>query len=67
MAALRQRAEDTLRRLGQFPESGRIIPEFPDLPYREVVARSYRFFHRIKGSTVWVVAARHGARLPKMP
>ena len=58
---------DTLRRLEQFPESGRIIPEFPDLPYREVVVRPYRFFYRIKGSTVWIVAAWHGAQLPKRP
>ena len=66
-AALRQRAGDTLRRLEQFPESGRLIPEFPDLPYREAVVRPYRFFYRIKGSTVWVVAAWHGAQLPKKP
>ena len=66
-AALRQRAGDTLRRLEQFPESGRLIPEFPDLPYREIVVRPYRFFYRIKGSTVWVVAAWHGAQLPKKP
>ncbi len=65
--ALQQRAADTLRRLEQFQESGRIIPEFPDLPYREVVVRPYRFFYRIKGSTVWVVAAWHGAQLPKKP
>ena len=31
-AALRQRADPTLRRLEQFPESDRIIPEFLDLP-----------------------------------
>ena len=66
-AALRQRADDTLRRLEQFPESGRLIPEFPNLPYREVVVRPYRFFYRIEGSTVWVVAAWHGAQLPKKP
>ena len=49
------------------PESGRIIPGFPDLPYRGVVVRLYRFFYRIKGSTVWIVAAWHGAQLPKKP
>jgi toxin ParE1/3/4 len=30
----RNRAEKILRRLEDFPESGRIIPEFPELPYR---------------------------------
>ncbi len=34
--AFRNRAEKILRRLDDFPESGRIIPEFPELPYRAV-------------------------------
>lgn len=63
-AALQQRAEDILRRLEQLPESGRIIPNFPDLPYRKVVVRPCRFFHRIKGATVWIVAAWHDSQLP---
>jgi toxin ParE1/3/4 len=29
----RNRAEKILRRLEDFPESGIIIPEFPELPY----------------------------------
>ena len=63
----RQRAEQTLRRLEQFPESGRVVPEFPDLPYREVIVSSYRFFYRIKEVTVWVVAVWHGAQPPEEP
>ncbi len=55
-ARFRQRAEDALRRLVRFPESGRIVPEFPDLPYREVIVPPYRFFYRIEDSTAWVVA-----------
>jgi len=27
----------------------------------------YRFFYRVKGDTVWVVAAWHGAQLPDEP
>ena len=63
----RQRTEKVLRRLEEFPESGRVIPEFPDLPYREVVIAPYRFFYRLKGDTVWIVAVWHGAQLPKNP
>lgn len=66
-AHFRQRAEETLRRLEQFPESGRVIPEFPELPYREVIVAPYRFFYRIKETTVWVVAVWHGAQLPEAP
>jgi prevent-host-death family protein len=51
----------------KFPESGRSIPEFPDLPHREVIVRPYRFFYRVSGKTIWVVAVWHGAQLPEGP
>ena len=63
----RNRAETGLRRLEDFPESGRVVPEFPDLPYREVIVSPYRFFYRIKDEVVWIVAVWHGAQLPKEP
>jgi len=63
----RDRAETVLRRLEDFPESGRVVPEFPELPYREVSISPYRFFYRIKGDVVWIVAVWHGAQLPKEP
>ena len=58
--SFRDRAEKILRRLEDFPESGRIIPEFPELPYREVVISPYRFFYKIKAEVVWIVAVWHG-------
>ena len=63
----RNKAETILRRLEDLPESGRIIPEFPELPYREVIVPSYRFFYKTKGDIVWIVAVWHGAQLPKKP
>ena len=66
-ARFRQRAEQALRRLEQFPESGRVVPEFLDLPYREVIVPPYRFFYRIKEAAVWVVAVWHGAQPPEEP
>lgn len=63
----RQTAEKILRRLEELPESGRIIPEFPDLPYREVIVSPYRFFYKVKGSIIWIIAVWHGAQLPKEP
>jgi toxin ParE1/3/4 len=66
-ARFRQRAEQALRRLEQFPELGRVVPEFPDLPYREVIVPPYRFFYRIKEAVVWVVAVWHGAQPPQEP
>lgn len=63
----RQRAEKVLRRLEVYPESGRLIPEFPDLPPREVVIKPYRFFYRVEKKTIWIVAVLHGAQETKEP
>ena len=63
----RKKSERALRRLTRFPQSGRLIPEFPDLPFREVVVPPYRFFYRCEDGIIWVVACWHGARLPKEP
>lgn len=65
--AFRHRVNDVLARLGDILDSGRIVPEFPDLPFREVIIDQYRFFYRVKGETVWVVAAWHGAQIPDVP
>ena len=63
----RKKAESVLRRLERFPDSGRVIPEFPELPYREVLVAPYRFFYRLEGRVVWIVAVWHGAQLPGAP
>ncbi len=63
----RNRTEKILRRLEDFPESGRIITEFLELSYREVIISPYRFFYKIKVDVVWIVAVWHGAQLPEEP
>ncbi len=63
----RRRVEQGLRRLERFPESGRSLPEFPDLPHREVIVRPYRFFYRVRGQTVWIVAVWHSAQQAEPP
>ena len=64
---LRRRVEESLRRLEDHPESGRRIPEFPEVPHREMIVRPFRFFYRVEQQTVWVVAVWHGAQLPDSP
>jgi toxin ParE1/3/4 len=63
----RTRTHDALAALVRFPESGRVIPEFPQLGFREVLVDSYRFFYRLKGDTVWVVGVWHDAQIPDGP
>ena len=65
--SFRKEVERKLSRLEAFPESGRRIPEFPDLSFREVLIRPYRFFYKIAGDAVWVVAVWHDAQLAKPP
>ena len=65
--AFRHKAEKVLSRLPKFPQSGRALPEFPDMPFREVIVAPYRFFYRIKGRTIWIVAVWHGAQFSEEP
>jgi len=66
-ASFRQKAEEKLSRLKKFPDSGRVLPEFPDLPLRELIVKPYRFFYRVKDKAVWIVGVWHGAQLPDEP
>jgi toxin ParE1/3/4 len=65
--SFRDKAEQALSRLRDFPESGRVLPEFPDLPFREVIVPPYRFFYRLKDDAVWIVAVWHSAQLADEP
>lgn len=57
----KEKAEKVLSRLTDYPESGKRIQEFPDLPFREIIVSPYRFFYRVKEDTVWIVAVWHSA------
>ena len=65
--SFRQKAEKSFLRPKKLPDSGRPLPEFPELPYREVIVNPYRFFYKVKDNKVWIVAVWHGAQLPDEP
>jgi len=65
--AFRQKSKKSLSRLKKFPKSGRPVPEFPELPFREVIVSPYRFFYKVKDDIVWIVAVWHGTQLPDDP
>ena len=54
-----------LSRLAAFPDSGRIVPEFPGSGLREILVGDYRIIYRAakRPSRVEVLTVRHGARL----
>jgi plasmid stabilization system protein ParE len=51
-------------RLALFPNSGRIVPEFPTSGLREVIVGHYRIIYRVLSSKsrVEILTVRHGAR-----
>ena len=62
-----QQTAKALKRLSRLPQSGTVVMEFPELPYREVYIKPYRFFYRVREDKVWIVALWHGAQLPDEP
>ena len=61
------RVEKTLHRLEKYPDSGRRIPEYPELPYGELLVLPYRFFYKIDGKITFIVAVWHSAQIPVGP
>ena len=55
-----------IERLGEFPESGRVVPEVSDETLREVITGSYRIVYRVLDEEVVIVAVHHGARLLRL-
>ena len=62
-----KKADELLHRLESHPLSGRTIPEYPGLPYRELLVLPYRFFYSIENDAIWIVAVWHTSQLPKEP
>lgn len=58
------RAFVATERLGQFPLSGRIVPEIGREDIREIILGNYRIIYRVLPDEVEVLAVHHGARLP---
>jgi plasmid stabilization system protein ParE len=65
--AFRERSGKALKRLERFPDSGAVVSEFSELPFREVYVEPHRVFYQVREKTVWVVAVWHGAQLPEEP
>jgi plasmid stabilization system protein ParE len=48
--------------LGQFPESGRVVPEVGREEIREVFQGEYRIVYKVESRRVAVLTVRHGRR-----
>ena len=57
-----QRFLQTVQKLDQFPELGRIIPEIEDPTARELIFQNYRILYRLKQDRIDIAAVIHGRR-----
>jgi len=53
-----------IKSLGQFPEMGKVVPEFEDSIIREIVVQSYRVIYRVnhESQKIEVIRFWHGRR-----
>lgn len=53
-----------IKSLGQFPEFGRVVPEFDDESIREMIVRSYRIVYRVnhEAESIEVIRFWHAGR-----
>ncbi len=54
---------DSVTRLSQFPESGRIVPEINKKEIREILLGTYRIIYRFKHNVVEILTIYHSSRL----
>jgi len=52
-----------VKALPEFPQSGRIVPEYRNENIREKIYKHYRIIYRIKNNSIEIVAIYHGSRL----
>ena len=60
-----RRIRTAVSRLNDFPQRGRVVPELPEGPYREILVGPYRvvYRHLEDRDLVLVLAVIHGSRL----
>lgn len=65
------RLRDATRKLVEYPERGRRVPEYPQSDLREIFVDSFRVFYRVGDQEVVIVAIFHMAmdigRIAAMP
>jgi toxin ParE1/3/4 len=58
-----QRIIAAVDELAEFPEIGRVVPEYGDRLLRERIVGHYRIVYRLRYDAVEVVLVTHGSRL----
>lgn len=58
-----QRVVAAIELIVEFPESGRIVPEYNNSALREKILGDYRIVYRLRENAVEIVVISHGSRL----
>ena len=53
---------ESIKRLQQFPNSGRMVPELEEPAVREIITGNYRVIYEIDGEIIHIQFIRHGKR-----
>ncbi len=61
-ALFARRVNQIIKTIPQFPEAGRVVPEYGDENLREKIYENYRIVYRLKEEFVEIVAICHGAK-----
>lgn len=54
---------DSVEKLLDFPEIGRVVPELGDLTIRELLKNNYRIIYKIEIGIISVLTVRHGRQI----
>lgn len=60
-----QKIITSIKILKNFPEIGRVVPEYNIETIREIFVKSYRIIYRLENKTIFIVTVIHGSRLLK--
>ena len=52
-----------VEQLNQFPNAGRVVPEFDSPVIRELIEGNYRIIYQINSQVVFIIRIHHSARL----
>jgi plasmid stabilization system protein ParE len=61
-ALFAKKVNAVVKAIPQFPEAGRIVPEYRDETLREKIYENYRIVYRLKREFVEIVTICHGAK-----
>lgn len=61
-ALFAKQIDAVVRAIPEFPQAGRVVPEYGDESLREKIYENYRIVYRLKKEVVEIVVICHGAR-----